>query len=194
MSLPNPLPFLDDAFQKLASAWQPPAWLVTEAQRRLLLLANHVIQQEPEAVARLARMKGRRALFQWRDLSFRVAFTPAGLLDLAADDAAPDLTVAVTQDSPSALVQGLVTGSRPSVRIEGDVQLAAEINWLVDHLRWDLEEDVSRLVGDAPAHALGEAARTATRALRGWLEAAGQRLRPGMGPGAGAGAGSGADR
>lgn len=194
MSLPNPLPFLDDTFQKLASAWQPPVWLVVEAQRRLLLLANHVIQQEPEAVARLARLKGRNALFRWRDLSFRVAFTPAGLLDLAADDAAPDLTVAVTEDRPSALLQALATGQRPSVRIEGDVQLAAEINWLVDHLRWDLEEDVSRIVGDAPAHALGEAARMAARALRGWIEAAGQALRPGAGPGGTTGAGSGADR
>jgi ubiquinone biosynthesis protein UbiJ len=179
MSTPNPFPFLDDAFQKLATTFQPPAWAVDEVQRRLVLLANHVIQQEPEAVARLARMKGRVALFQWRDYSFRVRFTPAGLLDLAPAGTPGDLTVAITQESPVALVQGLVSGSRPAVRIEGDVQLAAEINWLVDHLRWDVEEDVSRLIGDAPAHALGQAARAAFDALRGWLKAAGARLRPG---------------
>jgi hypothetical protein len=40
------------------------------------------------------------------------------------------------------------------VRIAGDVQFAAEINWLVEHVRWDLEEDLSRLIGDAPAHAM----------------------------------------
>lgn len=179
MSSPNPFPFLDDAFQKLATAFQPPAWAVDEVQRRLILLANHVIQQEPEAVARLARMKGRVALFQWREFSFGVRLTPAGLLDLAPAGTPGDLTVAITQDSPVALVQGLASGVRPSVRIEGDVQLAAEINWLVDHLRWDIEEDVSRLVGDAPAHALGQAARTALGALRGWLKLAGERLRPG---------------
>jgi len=38
--------------------------------------------------------------------------------------------------------------------------LAAEINWLVDHVRWDIEEDLSRIVGDVPAHALGQAARS----------------------------------
>lgn len=185
MSSPNPFPspaaFLDETFQKIAASFQPPAWAIDEVQRRLVLLANHVIQQEPEALARLARMKGRVALFEWRDFSFRVRLTPAGLLDLVPVGTPGDLTVAITQDSPAALIQGLMSGTRPSVRIEGDVQLAAEINWLVDHLRWDIEEDVSRLLGDAPAHALGQVARSAFDALRGWLKAAGERLRPGAG-------------
>lgn len=38
---------------------------------------------------------------------------------------------------------------KPAVSIEGDVQLAAEVAWLVDNLRWDVEEDLSRLIGDA---------------------------------------------
>ncbi|MCL5742231.1 MAG: hypothetical protein M1430_15610, partial [Betaproteobacteria bacterium] len=32
--------------------------------------------------------------------------------------------------------------------------------------RWDLEEDVARLIGDAPAHTLGKVARKAAQALR----------------------------
>ena len=57
-------------------------------------------------------------------------------------------------------------GDRPAVRIEGDVQFAAEVNWLVDHVRWDVEEDLSRLIGDAPAHALGNMGRAIADALR----------------------------
>jgi ubiquinone biosynthesis protein UbiJ len=52
------------------------------------------------------------------------------------------------------------------VRIAGDVQFAAEINWLVEHVRWDLEEDIARVIGDAPAHAMGEAGRKMVQALR----------------------------
>jgi ubiquinone biosynthesis protein UbiJ len=52
------------------------------------------------------------------------------------------------------------------VRIAGDVQLAAEVQWLIDHVRWDLEEDLSRLIGDAPAHALGRALRSLADAVR----------------------------
>jgi ubiquinone biosynthesis protein UbiJ len=43
-------------------------------------------------------------------------------------------------------------GDKPSIRIEGDVQFAAEINWLVDNVKWDVEEDLARLIGDVPAH------------------------------------------
>jgi ubiquinone biosynthesis protein UbiJ len=56
-------------------------------------------------------------------------------------------------------------GDKPAVRIEGDVQLAAEVNWLVDHVRWDLEEDLARVMGDAPAHTVVQLARSMVQAL-----------------------------
>jgi ubiquinone biosynthesis protein UbiJ len=40
------------------------------------------------------------------------------------------------------------------------------VNWLVDNVRWDLEEDLSRVIGDVPAHALGEVARSMVEAVR----------------------------
>jgi hypothetical protein len=33
------------------------------------------------------------------------------------------------------------------VRIDGDVQFAGDIQWLADNLRWDIEDDLARLVG-----------------------------------------------
>ena len=66
-------------------------------------------------------------------------------------------------------MSALARGDKPKVRIEGDVQLAAEINWLIDHVRWDAEEDLARLVGDAPAHTLAQAARKAMEALRSFV-------------------------
>lgn len=46
------------------------------------------------------------------------------------------------------------------------MQLAADVNWLIEHVRWDLEEDLSRLIGDAPAHTLGQIGRAASAALK----------------------------
>ncbi|MEY4748993.1 MAG: hypothetical protein RIQ60_1207 [Pseudomonadota bacterium] len=43
-------------------------------------------------------------------------------------------------------------GGRPPMEIQGDAALAAEVGWLAEHLRWDIEDDVARIVGDAPAH------------------------------------------
>ena len=68
-----------------------------------------------------------------------------------------------------AQLQAALAGKAPPVKIEGDVQLAAEIGWLADNLRWDVEEDLSRLIGDAPAHTLVSAARQMLAGLRQFL-------------------------
>jgi ubiquinone biosynthesis protein UbiJ len=39
----------------------------------------------------------------------------------------------------------------------------------VDHVRWDVEEDLARAIGDVPAHTLAQAARRAAQALRGFV-------------------------
>ena len=162
----SPFSFLDKIPEGLLAAPKPPPWLVRGAQHRLTLLLNHVLMQEAEAMERLARQKGRVARVQWRDFFMALRITPAGLLELAPQDAAPDLRLEVAETSPLALAKGAISGARPAIRIEGDVQLAAEINWLADNVRWDVEEDLARLVGDAPAHAIASAARQAAGALR----------------------------
>ena len=170
MATQSPFLLLEGFLKNLPTPnFQPPAWAVDEAQRRIVLLLNHILLQEKEASRRLARQNGRVALMQWRSFALKLMATPAGLLDLAPGEAKPDLILVVTQESPLALVQGALRGDKPAVRIEGDVQLAADVNWLVEHVRWDLEEDIARVLGDAPAYALGQAARGMAQALRQFL-------------------------
>jgi ubiquinone biosynthesis protein UbiJ len=172
MATQSPFSFLDGFMQNLPLPdVQPPAWAVDEAQRRVVLLLNHILMQEVEATQRLARQKGSVVLMQWRLFSIKLTATPAGLLDIASPESKPDLVLLVTETSPFALMQAVLRGDKPTVRIEGDVQLAAEVNWLVDHVRWDLEEDLSRVLGDAPAYALGQVARGIGSALRQFLGA-----------------------
>ena len=166
MATQSPFSLLADALGKLTEKLQAPAWLVDEAQHRLVLMFNHVLMQEPEAQARLAKQKGRVVRAQWRDFSMQLAATPAGLWELAPQ-AKPDLLLTVTDTSPLDLARS--AGERPAVRIEGDVQFAAEVNWLVDHVRWDAEEDLSRLIGDAPAHTLANLGRGMADALRNFV-------------------------
>lgn len=166
MATQPPFAFLDGLFERLAGGLQPPAWVVDEAQNRLVLLLNHVLMQEPQARERLTRQAGRVVQAQWRQVTVRLAATPAGLLEVAPPGGAPDLTLMVTEESPLQLAQAALRGDKPPVRIAGDVQFAAEINWLVDNVRWDIEEDLSRLVGDAPAHTIGQVIRQAGEALR----------------------------
>jgi ubiquinone biosynthesis protein UbiJ len=58
------------------------------------------------------------------------------------------------------------------IEMQGDMELAQEISFLVRHLTWDAEEDLSRVTGDIAAHRIVAAARGAARwggqaALRG---------------------------
>ena len=183
MATQSPGSFLDQIFSRVGDAVQPPAWLIHELQHRVVLLLNHVLQQEPEAMARLKRQSGRLVEAHWRQFSMRLQATPAGLLDLGPATQAPDLVLTLADESPFALAQAALRGDKPAVRIAGDVQLAAEVQWLVDHVRWDLEEDLARLLGDAPAHAIGQVLRRMADAVR---QFAGRGRDPGAAPAGGA--------
>ena len=169
MATQSPFSMLEGFLQSFNIPVTPPDWVVEEAHRRTVLLLNHVLMQEPQAMERLVRQKGQVILTQWRTFTFQVVVTPAGLLDLAAPTGKPDLTIVIADESPLAIAQAVMQGEKPAVRIEGDVQLAADINWLIDHVRWDLEEDLSRVIGDAPAHGMTQAARTMAQALRDFV-------------------------
>ncbi|MEO8855671.1 MAG: hypothetical protein ABI343_01660 [Burkholderiaceae bacterium] len=166
MATQSPFHLLEQFAQSVMGAFPPPVWAVEEAQRRIVLMLNHVLMQEPAATERLVRQQGRVVLVQWGVFSIRFLVTPAGLLDLDSAHAKSDLSLVVTDESAVSLAQSMLRGDRPAVRIEGDVQLAGEVNWLVDHLRWDMEEDLSRIIGDAPAHTLGQVARRMAQSLR----------------------------
>ncbi len=167
-----PLPGLS-LLQNLMESVQPPAWVVDETQNRIVLLLNHVLMQEPQAMDRLRRQQGKVARLVWGRFELTLQASPAGLLarqpyPLPADEMPmrPDLTVTLTQSALPSLLASVARGDKPAVDIEGDVQLAAEVAWLTDNVRWDMEEDLSRVLGDAPAHTLVKALGGARVALR----------------------------
>ncbi len=161
----NPAQFL----QSVLAALRPPEWVVDELQNRIVLFLNHVLMQEKAAQDRLRRQKGKAVRIQWGDFHLTLAPTAAGLLERCSPDTKPELSMTLTQTSPLSLAQSVLAGKKPGVDIQGDVQLAAEVAWLVDNVRWDVEEDLSRFVGDAPAHTLGKFARAAAQALKSFL-------------------------
>ena len=162
MNNTSPFSFLES----IATRFQPPAWVVDEGQQRLVLLLNHVLLQEKQAQDRLLRQKGRVVHLRWGLFAIDLIVTPAGLVDRAPAFSKPDLVLSVAAESPLVVVQSALAGKAPPVKIEGDVQLAAEIGWLAENLRWDAEEDLSRLIGDAPAHALADGGRRLAAGLK----------------------------
>lgn len=155
------------------------ALLVPALTERLVLVVNHVLSAEPQATDRLLPHRGRilrlelaglpRLLQPAPELAFEI--TPAGLMAACADPKGSDLRVRIDASNPAALAFRTLTGEPPPVEIEGDAQLAGDIDWLLKNLRWDVEADLERLFGPVVAHELHKLGAILARALR----AAGQR-------------------
>jgi ubiquinone biosynthesis accessory factor UbiJ len=163
---------------------------------RLALLVNHVLAAEPVATERLRAHGGRSLQLQldgWPallpalpELAFRV--TPAGLLEWCGPEAfaGADLRLQLDASNPALALARWAQGERPRVDVQGDARFAAELSWLMDNLRWDVQDDLARLVGEAPAHEIARVGqllagglRETLRMLAGWAARADE---PGSGP------------
>ena len=149
------------------------------AMERLTLFANHVIASEPAASRRLAPHSGRCLLLHfdaWPRLlppppvaAFRV--TAAGLVEWCGAEGCtnPDLRVTIDASNPALAFAQAIGGTRPKVDVAGDAAFATDLNWLFDNLRWDAQDDLASIVGQAPA---SEIARIASAIAIGVREAA----------------------
>jgi ubiquinone biosynthesis protein UbiJ len=128
---------------------------------RVTLFLNHVLGAEPVAMQRLQKHAGRCVQLElqgWPGVlpplpptTFRI--TAAGLLEWAADGTpeSPDLRVGIDASNPALAAVQALTGERPRVEVSGDAAFAADLNWLFDNLRWDVQDDLANLVGPVPA-------------------------------------------
>ena len=157
--------------------------LAPALMERLVLVINHVLGAEPAATQRLQahaqrviqlQMQGWPALLPAPPvLAFKV--TPAGMLEWCggtAADGAADLRVRVDAGNPLLLMARAMAGDKPAVTIDGDAQLAADVNWLLQNLRWDVAADMERLFGPAVAYPMHRLGSALARALRSALQGA----------------------
>ena len=162
------------------------ALLVPAALQRVTLLVNHLLSAEPVAMQRLLPHQGKRLrveLSEWPALlpppplaEFRI--TPAGLLEwcgeegMAAATVPPELQLRIAAPNPALLMLRLAAGERPAVDVQGEAQFAADVNWLTENLRWDLEGDLARVLGVLPARQLVALGAALAAGLRRWAPAA----------------------
>jgi ubiquinone biosynthesis protein UbiJ len=131
---------------------------------------NRLLGAEPWARERLAPFAGETLELRAPPLpALRFSILEGGTAQ--ASDAGPGLVMTLKPELLAALARGEEHALR-AVVVEGNSRLAAEVLVLVRHLRWDAEEDLSRLVGDVAAHRIAEAGR----AFAAWHLDAAQRL------------------
>jgi len=116
---------------------------------------NHVLGREPWACAELAKHTGKTVLIQlpFGRLCFEI--NSSGCLEALKELESPSLTLEVSTKAMSDLAASpgnLKEQAFKAVKIIGDADLAQLIGRLAGQLRWEYEEDLARVVGDAPAN------------------------------------------
>jgi len=146
---------------------------------------NTLLDSEPWARERLAPFAGETLELRAPPLpALRFAVAAGGRLAPGRADADASLLITIGPGALAAAAKGEEHLLR-AVEVSGDAGLAAEVMFLFRHLRWDVEEEVAKAVGDAAAHRLagmvGEVAAwhadAARRLVEGLVEYAAEEKR-----------------
>jgi ubiquinone biosynthesis protein UbiJ len=158
------------------------------AAATLVAAFDHVLRQNDWARTRLAMFAGRivrigvdaPALPGLPPPQLLARVVEGGLLEQlpwrSDDESEPEVAVHMllrpSVDAAFAFLRGGPKALSPHLRIEGEVMLAGALGEIARELRWDAEEDLSRITGDTLARRIGggiDSARATARDLRARL-------------------------
>lgn len=136
---------------------------MTLAAKPFAAAVNHLLARESWARERLAPYAGKTARLTCSPVTLILLVGPDGYLS-AVDESVTqqfDVVVSVPSDALPAFVQGGQAAVMKHVKIEGDAEFATVIAKLAEHLRWEPEEDLAKLIGDGPAVRVATLVRSA---------------------------------
>lgn len=116
----------------------------------LLQALNHLLAGQPWLRDRLLPHAGRSVRLDVFPARLHLRITADGLAALDAAAADPDAVIRMSPLNAARLLAG-DDSVRPTVDMSGDTALAGVVAGVLRQLRWDYEEDLSRVVGDIPA-------------------------------------------
>lgn len=116
---------------------------------------NHLLRQNNWAIDKLRPYAGKTIRVTVPPLQSALTVDGTGVFCAAEPDAP---IAAEIRLSPSAALRLLVEpeAAMNMAALEGDMELASTVGKVLQNLRWDAEEDLSRIVGDIPAHQLAQ--------------------------------------
>lgn len=137
---------------------------------------NRILADYPDARARLKPHAGKVARIQSGPFDLALAVTADGAVEVASRTAPVDLDVRI----PPGLMPRLARQDEAAEReilFTGDAALGADIRHLSRHLKWDVEADIGKLLGDGVAADIAAHRVVGTlKDLAGWQREARDRL------------------
>lgn len=127
---------------------------------------DHLLAGEAWARAQLAPHVGRTLHVVVGPFTIRLTVASEASVVRAAQTAVADTTVTLPAAALARAMAGGPDAALRDLRVDGDADFAQAVSMLVRHLRWDVEEDLSKVVGDAASHRLVAAGRAASGEIR----------------------------
>jgi len=123
---------------------------------------NHLLRGAAWAREELKRHAGKTVRVEALPFILSLTVSDTGLVSAATRDAVPAATITLTPGLALRLA-ARDEAAWTEIEITGDTEFAAAINNVARNLRWDFEEDLSRVFGDIAAHRMAETVRTLQR-------------------------------
>jgi ubiquinone biosynthesis protein UbiJ len=123
---------------------------MTPLNSTFLLFVNHLLAQEVWAKNKLQTHSGKIACIDLQAISLRLKVGADGILTEADIAALADVTIRLKLSDLPLIAQNRERAFS-YVKVEGDADFANTISHLSQNLRWEAEEDLSKLFGDVAA-------------------------------------------
>lgn len=114
---------------------------------------QHITQQNSWSRPYLTPFSGRILQFDFSLVKAHLIILEDGSLSMAGDTASADAVIHI----PPSLAMRLMAqdeSAKMQIKIDGDTHLATELSKVLQQMRWDIEEDLSHLMGDIAANKL----------------------------------------
>ncbi|PKO25669.1 MAG: hypothetical protein CVU35_02950 [Betaproteobacteria bacterium HGW-Betaproteobacteria-8] len=131
----------------------------------LTRLLNHLINQNAWAKEQLQPFGGKTVSFHIPPISATLTVLEDGGLAMAGDSSSADASVTI----PLSVAFRLLANDDAAATLatlEGDTELAATLARVLRGISWEYEEDLSKIIGDIPAHQLAEFGRKAGHEIK----------------------------
>ncbi len=125
-------------------------------------LSTHVIQhllaQNAWSAPLLQPFSSQSVRLDFVFLKTTLVILENGSLAIAGETNIPDATITIP---PSLLLRLMAKdeSAKLQIKVDGDTHLATALAKVLSHIRWDYEDDLSKLVGDIPANKVGKFTR-----------------------------------
>ncbi len=111
-------------------------------------LINHLLGQNDWMQTKLKPYSGKLISLEIDSLIIKLVVNDQGQLILSEANGSPDASI---QMSLTSFIQLVTQKKKMGITVKGNLDFAHDFSIVIQSLQWDIEDDLSRFIGDIPA-------------------------------------------